>query len=287
LKRPINVIRTKEEKKRLERKIQIGISYCEKVLCPPDLPLTAPELKKMLPDAIASTATKKSPVLNGPALQIRERDHDSLFEHVPWIYVFCREHLFRDDTERIIAALWPGGPPSAGTRLIELGCGPGFYSCRLAERFSDMSVTGVDRSESQVRWAQERAGELGLTNCRFRRIDALELSYPDAEFDIVLASRLFTILPEQNRAVAEMYRVLRPGGRCFIAEPRYVFRASIPLFAMWLLAGLNQSRNGYREPYTATVFSARAFQNLFPTQPWKSVQVWQEGRYQYALCEKG
>jgi arsenite methyltransferase len=243
----------------------------------------------MLPDAIAPTAAKieNSQSVNISAIQIGQRDHDSLFERVAWVYVFCREHLFRDDTDRIISALWPGGRPSAGTQLIELGCGPGFYSCRLAERFRDMSVIGVDRSESQLRWARERAGALGLSNCRFRRINALELSYADAECDIVLASRLFTILPEQNRAVAEMYRVLKAGGRCFIAEPRHAFRASIPLFAMRLLAGLNRSRNGCREPYKATVFSADAFHNLFPTQPWKSVKVWQEGRYQYALCEKG
>ena len=243
----------------------------------------------MPPDAIASAAAKieTSRTASIPGLQIGQPDHDSLFERVAWVYVFCREHLFRDDTERIIAALWPGGRPSAGTQLIELGCGPGFYSCRLAERFSDVSVTGVDRSESQLRWARERARALGLGNCRFRRINALDLSYVDAEFDIVLASRLFTILPEQDRAVAEMYRVLKPGGRCFIAEPRYAFRASVPLFAMWLLAGLNRSRNGYREPYKATVFSAPAFENLFPAQPWKKITVWQEGRYQYAVCEKG
>ena len=243
----------------------------------------------MPPDAMASAAAKIETTTAGniPGLQNGQGDHDSLFEHVAWVYVFCREQLFRDDTERIIAALWPGRRPRAGTQLIELGCGPGFYSCRLAERFSDMSVTGVDRSESQLRWARERAGALGLSNCRFRRINALKLSYADAEFDIVLASRLFTILPEQNRAVAEMYRVLKPGGRCFIAEPRHAFRASVPLFAMWLLAGLNRSRNGYREPYKATVFSAHAFENLFPAQPWRKITVWQEGRYQYALCEKG
>ena len=240
----------------------------------------------MPPDAIASTAARieKSASPDTSILQIGQRDHDSLFEHVAWVYVFCREHLFRDDTERIIAALWPEGSPGPGSQLLELGCGPGFYSCRLAERFPDISITGVDRSESQLRWARERADALGLSNCGFRRINALDLSYADAEFDIVLASRLFTVLPEQDRAVAEMYRVLKPGGRCFIAEPRNAFRASIPLFAMWLLAGLN--RNGYREPYKATVFSARAFENLFPAQPWKNIRVWQEGRYQYALCEK-
>jgi hypothetical protein len=71
-----------------------------------------------------------------------------------------------------------------------------------------------------------------------------------------------------------------------VAEPRYAFWASIPLFAMWLLAGVMHSGNGYREPQKATVFSASAFENLFMAQPWKQIKIWQDGRYQYALCEK-
>src|SRR5438552_14536420 len=242
----------------------------------------------MPPDAIASrpnTIETSTPIV--AAVLINPRQDDSLFEHVAWVYVFCREHLFRDDTERIIRALWPRGQPGPGTQLIELGCGPGFYSCQLADRFRNILVTGADRSESQLRRARERADALGLSNCCFKRINALELSCVDANFDIVIASRLFTILPEQNRVIAEVYRVLKPGGRCLIAEPRYAFWASIPLFAMWLLGGLIRFRNGYCEPYKATVFSTTAFENLFPTQPWKNIRIWQEGRYQYALCEKG
>jgi arsenite methyltransferase len=212
--------------------------------------------------------------------------NDSLFDHATWAYAFCREHLFRDDTNRIITTLWPDEQPAPGTTLIELGCGPGFYSCRLGERFREMSITGVDRSAKQVQWASERAEALHLTNCCFKRINALKLSCPDAAFDVVLASRLFTILPEQAGVIAEMYRVLKPGGRCFVAEPRYAFRASIPLLAMWLLVGSISSRNGYREPYKATVFSAEGFANLFPAQPWQKIRTWQDGRYQYALCEK-
>lgn len=56
---------------------------------------------------------------------------------------------------------------------------------------------------------------------------------------------------------------------------------------MWLLAGVIWTNNGYCEPRKATVFSVRACEKLFPTQPWKSIEIWQEGRYQYALCEKG
>jgi arsenite methyltransferase len=218
----------------------------------------------------------------------RFRDADeSLFEHVAWLYAFCRERLFRDDTERIITALWRNSSPAVGTQLIELGCGPGFYSRRLAERFHYISVTGVDRSENQLQWARQRAEARGLLNCSFERVNVLDLPCADGRFDVLIASRLFTVLSERNRAVAEMYRVLKAGGRCFIAEPRYMFWASIPLFAMWLLASVTHSGNGYREPRKASVFSARTFEKVFAVHPWKRVKIWQDGRYQYALCEKG
>lgn len=213
--------------------------------------------------------------------------NNSLFEQVPWFYAFCREQLFRDDTERIIAALWQDDGPPFGTELIELGCGPGFYSRRLAQRFRNLSVMGVDRSENQLHWARQRAAAGGLANCAFERVNVLELPCPEARFDVLIASRLFTVLPEQHQALAEMYRVLKSGGRCFIAEPRYAIWASIPLFAMWLLASVTHSGNGYREPLKAMVLEDDAFENLFCQQPWKRIQIWRDGRYQYALCEKG
>jgi arsenite methyltransferase len=219
------------------------------------------------------------------ATEFHESD-ESLFEEVAWLYAFCRERLFRDDTERMITTLWRHGGPLPGTQLIELGCGPGFYSRRLAERFRHISVTGVDRSENQLRWARQRAASHDLRNCSFERVNVLDLPCADACFDVLIASRLFTVLPERNRAVAEMYRVLKSGGRCFIAEPRYTFWASIPLFAMWLLASVTHSGNGYREPRKATVFSASAFEKVFAAHPWKRIKIWQDGRYQYVLCEK-
>ena len=45
----------------------------------------------------------------------------SLFDLFPWLYAFCRDHLFRDDTGRITASLWTAGVPPAGSRLLELG----------------------------------------------------------------------------------------------------------------------------------------------------------------------
>jgi len=213
-------------------------------------------------------------------------ESESLFEQVPWLYVFCRENLFRDDTERISRALWPADPPAPGTKLIELGCGPGFYSCRFARRYPQISVVGVDRSDSQLASARDRARTLGLRNCRFERVNVLDIPYVESHFDVLVASRLFTVLAERETALAEMHRVLQRGGRCLIAEPRHAFRASVPLVAMWILARATHFGNGYREPRKAHVIKFEDFDRLCATQPWKKCECWQDGRYQYALCEK-
>ena len=211
-----------------------------------------------------------------------------MFEHFAWLYIFCREKLFRDDTARMIQALWPDGKPAARrkvdrarvwTRILFLPV--------LLNAFLKCTFLGVDRSPSQLKWAREKARRLRLDNCRFLSDNVLDLSHADDSFDVLIASRLFTVLPDRDRAVAEMYRVLHPGGRCFIAEPRYAFWASIPLFTMWLLAGITRFKNGYREPSKAKVLSSREMNRLFATQPWRQMKTWQEGRYQYALCEKG
>jgi len=249
----------------------------------------------MPPEAVASDqhAAQRSlrprtnlPVRTTAAPRHAAESRDSLFERVSWLYAFCRERLFRDDTERIISALWQNQTPPCGIKVVELGCGPGFYSRKLAQRFPQIAVTGVDRSESQVRSARQRAAAQNINNCVFERVNALALPSQDASFDVLIASRIFTVLPDQHRAVAEMFRVLKPSGRCFIAEPRHPFWASIPLVAMWLLASVIHSGNGYREPRKATVLTTEAFAELFRQLPWKSVRIWQDGRYQYALCEK-
>jgi arsenite methyltransferase len=238
-------------------------------------PLNSLQATKVFqPDALTKSGT------------LADTSSESLFEHFAWLYIFCREKLFRDDTARIISALWPDGEPRAGEEIIEFGCGPGFYSCGLAERFPRISVVGVDRSPRQINWAREKVPGLGLNNCRFENANVLNLSYAESSFDVLIASRLFTVLPDRHRAVAEMHRVLRPGGRCFIAEPRYAIWASIPLYTMWLLAGITHRRNGFREPARARVLSATEMDRLFATQPWRKMKTWQDGRYQYALCEK-
>src|SRR5437773_5410461 len=180
---------------------------------------------------------------------------ENLFERAAWIYAFCREKVFRDDTGRIIRAFWPAGEPPADSKVLELGCGPGFYARTLASRFRQISVLGVDSSKELVRYAREKAMEKALHNCAFEWADVLNLPQPDNSLSQLVTSRLFTSLPEWARAVGEIFRVLNSGGKCFVAEPRFAFSASIPLLSMRALARVNGYSHEHREPEKATVLS--------------------------------
>jgi arsenite methyltransferase len=236
---------------------------------------------------LAKPIVAPNPVSASIPLSDKSQAEESLFEHFAWIYIFCRERLFRDDTERMVRRLWPNSEPPPYAQILELGCGPGFYSRALARRFPESAVLGVDNCKRQLDYARIKAARCGVRNCKFERGNVLELSQPDDSFQAVIASRLFTILPERERALDEIFRILLPGGKCFIAEPRFAFSASIPLFLMRVLARSSGDSDEYREPTRATALSSQEFRGLFRKQPWVRTEIWRAGRYQYALCEKG
>lgn len=213
---------------------------------------------------------------------------DSLFERVAWFYALCREYLFRDHTEEIASALFSSAGPDPGTRLLELGCGPGFYACRLSEEFPNLRTTGIDLSETLIRRAESRAAARHLSNCSFQHADAHSLPYPSQTIDAIVVSRLFLIVPDKEGIVREIFRVLKPTGRAFVAEPTSGFRTRLPLALMWLLARLTTSPAGkYREPQQADVMSHPDFSELMHTQPWQTIDLHYDGWYQYAICQRG
>jgi len=215
------------------------------------------------------------------------KSEESLFERCDWFYALCREHLFRDHTAQIRSALFPGGDPADGTRILELGCGPGVYACRLAKEFPQVRTTGIDLSRSLLHRARIRAAGLRLQNCKFSEGDAQALAEDSNSVDAVIVSRLFLIVPNKEAVLSEVFRVLRPGGRCFIAEPISSFATRFPLRAMWFLAFLmNARRDHLREPREAVGMRSPDFVKLVHSPPWASVEVRLDDRYQYAICSK-
>jgi SAM-dependent methyltransferase len=99
--------------------------------------------------------------------------------------------------------------PAAGWRWIDVGCGNGAFTAKLVERCAPLSVHGVDPSPAQLAFARERfapgAAEFALG-------DAMQLPCADRAFDAAVMALVLFFVPEPAQGVAEMARVVRPGG---------------------------------------------------------------------------
>ena len=107
-----------------------------------------------------------------------------------------------------LAALRPG------TRVLDVASGPGLVTFPAADAVGPTgAVLGTDLSEAMVLRGRETAQERGLTNARFERMDAEALALADSSFDVALCSLGLMYVPDPERAIAEMHRLLVPGGR--------------------------------------------------------------------------
>jgi len=123
-------------------------------------------------------------------------------------------------------AIWPQEeaifarhPPGNGS-VLDVGCGTGEILVRLAERFPQASFIGVDLEEPHLALAASRCAEFGA-RVRFERGDALALSFSDSTFDLVICRHVVQAVPDPGRVIAEIRRVLRPGGRVHLIAEDY------------------------------------------------------------------
>eukprot|EP00873_Tetraselmis_striata_P009760 jgi/Tetstr1/430024/TSEL_019885.t1 len=101
--------------------------------------------------------------------------------------------------------------------IVDVGCGIGGTTRRLAARFPDAEVIGITLSPSQVKRATELAKERGLTNVTFKVMNALEMEFEAGSFDLVWACESGEHMPDKKKYVEEMTRVLAPGGTLAVA----------------------------------------------------------------------
>lgn len=107
---------------------------------------------------------------------------------------------------------------AAGQRVLEIGCGTGNLSVRAKRAQPGVELVGSDPDPLALARAERKAR--GLTGIRFERGYAQRLPHPDGAFDRVLSSLMLHHLDQDTKAaaVAEVYRVLRPGGSLHLAD---------------------------------------------------------------------
>jgi ubiquinone/menaquinone biosynthesis C-methylase UbiE len=119
---------------------------------------------------------------------------------------------FKDLARRTAAQVQPG------SRVLEVAPGPGYFAIELA-KLGDYKITGLDISKTFVDIARANAVKANVC-VDFQRGNASSMPFTSESFDYIVCTAAFKNFTEPKRALEEMYRVLRPGGKALIIDLR-------------------------------------------------------------------
>jgi arsenite methyltransferase len=111
------------------------------------------------------------------------------------------------------------GPIHGGETVMDIGCGAGMDLLLAARRVGAQGrAIGLDMTDAMRQRARTVATLAGLLHVEVRAGDATALPVPDASVDVVISNGVLNLVPEKEKAFAEILRVLRPGGRLHLAD---------------------------------------------------------------------
>ncbi|MBW8334630.1 MAG: arsenite methyltransferase [Prolixibacteraceae bacterium] len=115
----------------------------------------------------------------------------------------------------------------AGDHVLDLGSGAG-NDCFVARAIVGETgkVTGLDFTDAMVAKAIENNKKLGFTNVEFVQGDIEEMPLPDNTFDVIVSNCVLNLVPDKNKAFAQMMRVLKPGGHFCVSD--VVIKGKLP-----------------------------------------------------------
>ena len=111
--------------------------------------------------------------------------------------------------------------------MLDLGSGAG-NDCFVARSIVGETgkVTGLDFTEAMVAKAIGNNQKLGFTNVEFVQGDIEEMPLPDSTFDVIVSNCVLNLVPDKNKAFAQMYRVLKPAGHFCVSD--VVIKGKLP-----------------------------------------------------------
>ncbi len=107
-----------------------------------------------------------------------------------------------------------------GERVLDIGSGPGLLANEMAALVGPNGrACGIDISEDMLAMSRKRCADKPWTE--FKKSDATNLPYPDGSFDAAVSTQVYEYVADIPQALAELYRVIRPGGRVVVLDTDY------------------------------------------------------------------
>ncbi len=158
---------------------------------------------------------------------------------------------FDEEAGTILKALRLG----AGATVLDIACGTGVYGRRIARRFPDSFVIGLDLSLPMLGFAKRRFDAQGLRDCLLIHGDAQDLPLEDEAVDAALCSGALHLFPDPGKAIGESGRVVKPGG-IFVAAAYYRRESWLSLFVEQIAAIVGGIRGHSRDEYLQMMHDA-------------------------------
>lgn len=147
----------------------------------------------------------------GAFAHVDQADADNLVQRLDAMHALTAFQLYKKETFELLRM-------EPGFHVADIGCGTGDDARRLAGLLGrDGRVTGFDLSEAMLAQARERHAD--IAGLDFKNAPADRLGVDDDSFDAIRADRVLVHVPDPQRALEELVRVVRPGGRVVISEP--------------------------------------------------------------------
>ena len=111
------------------------------------------------------------------------------------------------------------GTVNEGESVLDIGCGSGVDTIFAAKMTgSSGKVVGIDIMPEMLQRAKENLKLANFDNVTYEQESSDKLSFPDENFDVVISNGVFNLVPDKTKALSEVFRVLKPGGRLMIAD---------------------------------------------------------------------
>ncbi|MBX4189725.1 methyltransferase domain-containing protein [Candidatus Parcubacteria bacterium] len=134
--------------------------------------------------------------------------------------------------------------PKATTSILEVGGGTGRYGLYYASEHPEVAVTITDIVDSSLKVVNMLKESMGLKNIKLQKEDARQLSFENNSFDLVMADVVIQHIPDYEKAITEMFRVVKPGGKVIVSAVNVYNPHSITKFVSQIFA-----RRGYEYGY--------------------------------------